>query len=235
MTSDRVLIFGAAGHLGLPVARWISYHDPDTRLRLATRNSKNQTNLAQEFPNAEIISADYLDVDDMKAALDGVSAVFVVTPDFLDEKQAMENLVASARAAGDIRVIVRIQGVLPNVKPSDVPHDMRDVGGPATQHFVARSILNDSGLPVVHLNMVAYLTDDLLRWGNPIREHDLLSMPYNRRAAWVDPADVGEAAARIILSRDDRHIGHQYDVDNGHDVLEFDEVARMLSDVLQRQ
>src|SRR5687767_12119616 len=107
MTSDRVLIFGAAGHLGLPVARWISYHDPDTRLRLATRNSKNQTNLAQEFPNAEIISADYLDVDDMKAALDGVSAVFVVTPDFLDEKQAMENLVASARAAGDIRVIVR--------------------------------------------------------------------------------------------------------------------------------
>jgi uncharacterized protein YbjT (DUF2867 family) len=235
MTSDRVLVFGAAGHLGLPVARWISYHDPAVQLRLATRNNKSRMSLAQEFPDAEIIAADYLDADAMKAALDGVSAVFVVTPDFLDEKQAMENLVAGARAAGDMRVIVRIQGVLPNVKPSDVPRDMRDLGGPATQHFVARSILNDSGLPVVHLNMVAYLTDDLLRWGNPIREYDLLSMPYNRRAAWVDPADVGEAAARIILSHDDRHIGHQYDVDNGHDVLEFDEVARMLSDVLQRR
>jgi uncharacterized protein YbjT (DUF2867 family) len=190
--------------------------------------------LAQRFPGAEIISADYLNPKEMQAALDGVTVVFVVTPDFLDEQRAMEILAQAARASGKVRLIARIIGNLPNMKLSDIPADMQALGGTAVQHFTAQSVLDGSGLPVVYFNMPAYLMDDLFRWGGPIRGQSLLSMPYDRRHGWVDPAEVGEAAARVILSRDERHVGLQYDCDNGHDIRTFGEVAEMLSDVLQR-
>src|SRR3546814_3501636 len=83
--------------------------------------------------------------------------------------------------------------------------------------------------------MPAYLMDDLIRWSGPIRERSLFLMPFDRRHSWVDPAEVGEAAANIIISRDDRHIGQYYDVECGHEVLRFGDVANMLSDVLRSE
>src|SRR3546814_4491296 len=81
--------------------------------------------------------------------------------------------------------------------------------------------------------MPAYLMDDLSRWSGPIRERSLFLMPFDRRHSWVDPAEVGEAAANIIISRDDRHIGQYYDVECGHEVLRFGDVANMFSDVFR--
>lgn len=235
MASDRVLIFGAAGHIGLPLARWIRYKSPVTRLRLVSRSADQRQRLQVEFPDAEVVAADYLDPASMAAALEGISAAFIVTPDFLDEQRAMEILCAEARSKKTLRQIVRILGNLPYTKLSDIPEKWRSVGGTLTQHHVARAVLDGSGLPVTYLNMPAYLMDDLIRWSGPIREHSLFLMPFDRRHSWVDPAEVGEAAANIIISRDDRHIGQYYDVECGHEVLRFGDVANMLSDVLRRQ
>ncbi|MBR8394839.1 NAD(P)H-binding protein [Burkholderia cenocepacia] len=233
MTANRVLIFGAAGHLGLPVARWINYRSPQTLLRLATRSDTSKRSLAQQFPKAELISANYLDASSMAEALADVTAVFVVTPDFLDEERAMTNLVNGARQSKNLRTIVRIVGNLPNVTPANLTPELRDFGGgTATQHLLARQILDASGLPVTYLNMSAYLMDDLLRWGGPIREQAALLMPYERRVAWADPAEVGEAAARIILSEDSRYAGQYFNVESGQDIFTFKQVAEILSDVL---
>ncbi|WP_160299103.1 SDR family oxidoreductase [Sphingomonas sp. SRS2] len=235
MANDSVLIFGAAGHISLPLARWIRYKSPETRLRLVSRSADQRQRLQVEFPDAEVISADYLDPASMAAALEGVSAAFIVTPDFLDEQRAMEILCAEAKSTPTLRQIVRILGNLPYTKLGDIPEKWRSVGGTLTQHHVARAVLDGSGLPVTYLNMPAYLMDDLVRWSGPIREHSVLLMPYDRRHSWVDPAEVGQAAANIILSRDDRHIGQYYDVESGYEVLRFGDVANMLSDVLHRQ
>src|SRR3546814_10736683 len=98
VANDRVLIFGAAGHIGLPLARWIRYKSPETRLRLVSRNADQRQRLQVEFPDAEVVAADYLDPASMAAALEGISAAFVVTPDFLDEQRAMEILCAEAKS-----------------------------------------------------------------------------------------------------------------------------------------
>ncbi|MBW9107437.1 NmrA family NAD(P)-binding protein [Paraburkholderia phenoliruptrix] len=233
MTANRVLIFGASGHLSLPVARWINYRSPQTLLRLATRSEVSKGALARLFPNAELVTADYLDPESLAAAFSGVTEVFVVTPDFLDEDRAMTNLVNCARQSKQLRLIVRILGNLPNVTLDNLTPELRNFGGgTATQHFLARSILDASGLPVTYLNMSAYLMDDLVRWSGPIRQYATLLMPYERRVAWVDPEDVGEAAARIILSGDRRYVGQHFNVESGQDILTFRQVAEMLSDVL---
>src|SRR3546814_8264232 len=101
-------------------------------------------------------------------------------------------------------LIVRILGNLPYTKLSDIPEKWRSVGGTLTQHHVARAVLDGSGLPVTYLNMPAYLMDDLIRWSGPIRERSLFLMPFDRRHSWVDPAEVGEAAANIII-RSEEH------------------------------
>src|SRR3546814_18571517 len=70
VANDRVLIFGAAGHIGLPLARWIRYKSPETRLRLVSRNADQRQRLQVEFPDAEVVAADYLDPASMAAALE---------------------------------------------------------------------------------------------------------------------------------------------------------------------
>src|SRR3546814_1035277 len=152
------LIFGATGHIGLPLARWIRYKSPETRLRLVSRNADQRQRLQVEFPDAEVVAADYLDPASMAAALEGISAAFVVTPDFLDEQRAMEILCAEAKSRKTLRQIVRILGNLPYTKLSDIPEKWRSVGGTLTQHHVARAVLDGSGLPVTYLNMPAYQT-----------------------------------------------------------------------------
>jgi uncharacterized protein YbjT (DUF2867 family) len=232
--NDQVLIFGAAGHLGLPLARWIRYKSPETKLRLVSRNADQRHRLQADFPDAEVVAADYLDPGSMAAALEGISAAFIVTPDFLDEQKAMEILCAEAKSKKSLKQIVRILGNLPYTTLSEIPEKWRSVGGTLTQHHVARAVLDDSGLPVTYLNMPAYLMDDLVRWSGPIREQSLLVMPYDRRHSWVDPTDIGEAAANIIMSRDDRHIGQYYDAECGYEVFRFGDVANILSDVFRR-
>src|SRR3546814_12122648 len=74
VANDRVLIFGATGHIGLPLARWIRYKSPETRLRLVSRNADQRQRLQVEFPDAEVVAADYLDPASMAAALEGISA-----------------------------------------------------------------------------------------------------------------------------------------------------------------
>src|SRR3546814_19623927 len=77
--------------------------------------------------------SDYLDPASIAAALEGISAAFVVTPDFLDEQRAMEILCAAAKSRKTLRQIVRILGNLPYTNLSDIPAKWRTVGVTLTQ------------------------------------------------------------------------------------------------------
>lgn len=231
---ERILVFGASGHIGGPLARFITYQGHGASLRLATSDEAKLQRLRDDFPKSECISVSYLDRAGMVQALEGIDRVFIVTPDFLDEKEAMANLVHAAQRSGRVKQIVRILGDLPSMTLAKVSPALRAFGrGTAIQHFQAREILDASALPVTYLNIAAYLMDDFLRWSGPIRSRRTFLMPFERLAAWLDPGELGEAAARILLSRDDRHLHRHYSLTNGSDLLTFGEVAGIISDVLQ--
>src|SRR3546814_7852020 len=86
MSAGKVLIFGASGHIGGPVARFMRYKGWRERLRLATSSAAKLDQLRVSFPDCETVVADYLNLDSLNDALKGVRTVFVITPDFIDER-----------------------------------------------------------------------------------------------------------------------------------------------------
>ena len=98
---NRILVFGASGHVGGPLAETIAAVESGPTLRLATSSVEKAGELKAKFPSAEVVRADYLDLPSMVAAFDSVDAAFVITPDFkIDERRAMTNVCAAAYAAG---------------------------------------------------------------------------------------------------------------------------------------
>lgn len=231
---EEILIFGANGHIGGPAAQAIRRDAPDVSLRLATHRASTADKLSRQFPAAEVVVADYLDLPAMVGAFDGVDGCFVVTPDFMDEETAMTNLVAAARHHGALRHLVRLVADPIGMTPQRVPAVLTDFGkGTAVQHLTAKAVLDRSGLPVTYINNAAYFMDNFLTFfGDPIRRFRKLVVPRNRRMGFLDPIDTGECAAAILLSESATHIGQIYHLDNGNDVMGFDEVAELASKTL---
>jgi len=234
---SNIAIFGANGRLGKEVATALTNSDYTGQIRLIVRSKKNLALLKKAFPKAEYTIADYLGIDSLIAALDGVDGVFLVTPNRLDEENAMQNFIfAARRRVGAIKHIVRILGDPPGMHWSKVPDTLRNApGGTAIQHLIAKDILLKSRLPITYVNIAAYFMQNLSGplFSLGLRQHRTLVCPRNRQMAWIDCADIGRSCAALLTSDDHRHIGHTYHLDNGHDILSFDQVASLMSEVFE--
>lgn len=232
---ERVAIFGGNSRIGLPVAKQLLEARPEINVRLIVRSERHRAAIESELPQAEITIADYYDLASLEAATDGCDGVFVLTPNRLDEERAMSNLVfALRRNHGQVKHIVRLLGDPPGMSMDKVPDTLRNApGGTAIQHLVAKEILAKSRLPITYVNVAAYFMQNysgpLFALG--IRKHRVLISPRNRRMAYIDADDIGRCVSALLLSNDHRHIGMTYHLDNGIDVLRFDEVAALMSEV----
>ena len=218
--------------MGIEVAAYLAYAHPDIRLRLLTSSEAGRTLLSGRFPGHEILVADYLDRASLGTALDGIEGIFMVTGSGLDERVAMANFIDAAEEAAAVSHIVRILGFAPDSRPEDFPEHLRGEGD-GDQHYVAREILAASGLPVTFLNVGASLMCNWFFTSPGIRRDDTLIWPQ-REVPLIDVRDLGEVAARLLISRDRRHIGHFHTINNGHDYPTTTEVAEIMSDVFRR-
>lgn len=193
------LVFGATGHIGGPAARYLCSAIGPERVRVATSRAAMVPSLERDFPGSEAVCADMLDVISMAAALNDVDAVFIVTPDLFDDRAAADVLVAAARQAQVAPHIVRITAEIPGVGVSDLPGVLAQPIG-RRGHLEAREIIEQSGFPASFLAIVAYYMDDLLMHFAPTLSQGRLVVPFDRPMAWIDPVDVGEAAARLMIA-----------------------------------
>ncbi len=233
---ERIAIFGSNGHIGRPLATWIQNQSPSTKLRLVIRSEAHRASLETDFPTAEICVANYYDLQSLEVALAGAQGAFMVTPDFLDEQRAMTNFVYAARTNPGLLQIVRLIADPPGMTIDRVPDSLKAFGGgTAVQHLRAKAILEQSGLPFTFINIAAYFMQNFLTpfFNGPIRSERILSVPRNRRMGFIDTHDIGACAASILLSQNQRHIGQTYHLDNGNDVLWFDEVADLMSQIFE--
>lgn len=229
---NSVLIFGAAGHIGGPLAAFLTREAPAIRLRLASHDSARAAALRGQFPEATVVLADYADRASLVLALSDIEAVFVLTPTNTDEAVAMTNFVEAVRSTGTQPHIVRLIGIQPESNPQRIPKSLRDHGlGLPIQHPIAKTVLDKSGIPVTYLNSGATFMDNFARWMAPaLRERRTLVWP-ERLIPYIDPVDIAEVAGRLFLSDNHRHIGQFHTMNNGQDILQFREVAELMSDV----
>jgi uncharacterized protein YbjT (DUF2867 family) len=226
-----VLVFGASGHIAGPMCVWLQRLAPGIRLRFATSSKEKQSLLERQYPGAEVVLASYLDSAELAQAVQDMDGVFVITPHFIDEIRAMGLLAKALAHEGRVQRVLRIVGFPPETRISHVPKALRDVGtGVAIQHHLARDVLDVSGLPVTYLNIGASMMDNFLRTAPLIQDTGRLVWP-RRKVPYIDPRDIGEAAARLMLDPDPAHRFQVHTVNNGADNLRAVEVAQLMSEI----
>jgi uncharacterized protein YbjT (DUF2867 family) len=187
--------------------------------------------LRRTFPEAEVVSADWFDPASLKPAVQDMEGIFINTPGGTDEQPAMTNLVTAIKEAGTAVHILRTLGLQPEANQRRIPEAVRKAFlGLPVQHPIAKRILDESDLPVSYLNLGATFMDNFF-WmrAGLIQERKLIW--HNRLISFIDPRDIGEVAARLLLSDNHRHIGQFHTLNNGHDLLRFSDVAELMSEV----
>lgn len=226
-----VLVFGATGHIGGPLASFLHREAPQIRLRLATSRPDRIDDLRRDFPHAEAVHANYFDLPSLEAATHGMEGVFVVTTNGTDERPAMTNLVEALQKAGTATHVLRLVGLQPEANNRRIPQPIRDAGYLLpVQHPIVKQILDESGLPVTYLNIGATMMDNLFWMAEGLRRERTLIW-HNRLIPFIDPRDIAEVAGRLLLSDNHRHIGQFHTLNNGHDLMRFSDVAELMTDV----
>lgn len=221
------LILGATGHIGGPAAEALLARGHP--VRLASSRADGVAELKKHFPETDTVQADMASAASMISALNGAEAVFVVTPDFFDERRGAEVLLEALGQLGARPHIVRIQAEVPGVGVEQLPGRLGQPVG-RRGHLEARALIEASGLPATFLNVLGYYLDDLLiHFAGPLRQRGELLVPCDRPMCWIDPADLGKAVAAVLAAPKPKGTRLLH-LNNGEEPVLFSVLAELLAE-----
>lgn len=213
-----ILVTGSTGTVGSQVLKTLSEAGADVR---GLTRSPSQA----RFPaGVTAVPGDLGDIDSFRAALEGVTTLFLLAPNVADElTQAMQAL-SVAREAG-IKGVVYLS-VYKGAAYADVPH----FAGKNT----VENMIDALALPATVLRPAYFIQNDL-RQKDVLMTAGVYAMPIgNKGISMVDVRDIGDIAARELLRREsaaDPLPRETFDV-VGPDVLTGTAIAGIWSDVL---
>ncbi|GAB3857645.1 NAD(P)H-binding protein [Nocardioides maradonensis] len=231
------LILGATGNLGRLTADLV-YRAAPQDLRVASSRERGVARLEARYPEAETVVCDWNDRDSVVTALQGVSRVFVVTPDMVtDETVVTGNIVSAAQEVGSIELLVRLLGMPPGftLEHADPAYVAARCG--AGLHVVAKPILDTSGLPVAYVNAPAWIMFNLASFvATDVKPRHRIAMPASVDCPrmWVSEGDVAEVTATILLGDPSEHAGKEY-ILTSPDRHDFAGLAAIFTEVLGEQ
>jgi uncharacterized protein YbjT (DUF2867 family) len=180
-----ILVTGSTGTIGSQVLLQLQGKAAD--VRALTRSPEK----AQLPPGVTPAKGELSDIDSVRAALTGVSTLFLLAPNVPDElTQAMLTL-SAAREAGVTGIVYL--SVFKGQQYTDVPHF-------AGKYTVERMI-EDLHLPATVLRPAYFIQNDL-RQKDPLLKLGVYGMPIGSKGiSMVDVRDIGAAAALELLRR----------------------------------
>lgn len=215
-----ILVTGSTGTIGTQVLSFLDGHGAE--VRALTRSPEKA-----KFPaGVTAVKGDLSDIDSVRAALAGVDTVFLLAANAPDElTQAMLTLNA-AREAG-VKGIVYLS-VFKGEAYADVPHF-------ASKMTVERMIAAYA-LPATILRPAYFIQNDM-RQKDALLGGGVYGMPVGAKGiSMVDIRDIGEAAARELLRREQASAPLPREIYElvGPDPLTGASLAALWSDVLGR-
>ncbi|MFS4582915.1 NmrA family NAD(P)-binding protein [Phaeobacter sp. C3_T13_0] len=226
-----ILIFGAANHIGRPMAEYIAKTAPQVQLCLVSSNEDRAEALKKDFPKADIVVADYYDLPSMEAALDGIEGVYMSSPITVDPKRSMNNFVAAAKKSGTLVHMVRQIAIMPEYNKRLNPRELpARPGVDPTPDYKIKEILDDSLLPVTYINFGGSFMDNFLKVTKIGIRRERKLIWHGRKVPYVDPREIAEVVANLLLSDNHRHIGCTHTINNGHDNHTAEGVAKVMSE-----
>jgi len=181
-----ILVTGSTGTIGTQIITALQGKGVD--IRALTRSPAE----ARLPAGVQAVRGDLSDIDSLRAALEGVSTMFLLAPNVADELTQAMQAVTVAREAG-VKGIVYLS-VYKGESYADVPHF-------AGKHTVERMI-EALDMPATILQPAYFIQNDL-RQKDPLQKFGAYGMPIgNKGVSMVDIRDIGEAAAIELLRRE---------------------------------
>ena len=222
MHTDRILVYGATGTQGGPVAAQLLA--AGRRVRVITRNGVRADHLAAR--GAEVAVADLGDPESLAAANEGVHKVVLQLPlqyDFALHETFGRHAVDAAAAAGADLVVFNTSAHI--------------IAGTQVHAYRARQEVVDhlqaSGVPNIVLRPTFYMENLLGPWIKPGIQQGVVAFPLPSRfpMSWVSATEMG-AYAVAALDRPDL-AGRTFDI-GGPQPLSGEDVAACFAQTLRR-
>ena len=231
----RILILGATGNLGRLTASVLTQRYSQLKLRLTSHREDGRAALVEAFPCAEIVPADWYQEASLRAALEGVDKVLMVTPDFVtDESVATPNLIRAIKQVGGVSQLVRFIAIPPGFSIDQLSPEQLATRCGAALHIVAKPLLDASGLPVTYVNAACWIMFNL-PWfmAEDVKTSRRLLMPSSADAArqWVAESDIAGVFAKVLTDDPARHVAREYLL-SGERRYTFAQVAALIGGVL---
>lgn len=213
--SGPVLVVGATGNVGGSVARSLVRSGFSVRAA-----ATDPADVARSLPDAEPVRLDLLDPSTFRPALEGADALFLVRPPAIARVGPTLNALLDAAAEQQLGHVV-----FSSVTGADANR--------VVPHHRVETHLAASGLSWTILRPGFFAQNLADAYRADILADDRILLPSGRgRAAFIDVRDVGDVAA-VVLADPPAHRGAGY-VLTGPQALDFDQVAALLTDELDR-
>jgi uncharacterized protein YbjT (DUF2867 family) len=220
---SQYLVIGSHGFQGAAVARLLQERGHRVR-----GFAKSGISSAPGAPDIPTFMGDLADLDDVRAAFEGVTHVSVVLP-LVYERELIatfaRNVATAAKDAGVGRIVYNTNTPIPRENTSYAAYETRRV---------AEEILGSAGLPLVVLRPPVYLDNLFSPWnGPPLVNEGVLAypLPADLRVAWLSHADL--ATATVAALHRDGIEGRAIAI-GGPDVVTGEELATAFGEALGR-
>jgi uncharacterized protein YbjT (DUF2867 family) len=215
------LITGATGDTGRAAVKGSIALGLDVRAMVHSKDARSE---ALEKLGAEVALGDLLEINTVRAAMEGVDAAYFVWPVQPGLIQATVNFAQAAKEASVQTVINLSQRSANRDSTSDSCRDT----------FIAEQVFNWSGLAVIHLRPTYFLEWLLYPWQLPYLQQGILRMPVGRgRHSPIAADDQGRAIA-ALLKNPEEHIGTTIPL-SGPVEMDHEQMAAELSEALGRK
>ncbi|WP_123029551.1 NmrA family NAD(P)-binding protein [Mycolicibacterium stellerae] len=216
---NTYFVAGATGNTGGKVARLLLSRGQRVRALVHGRDERSES-LSEA--GAEVVVGDLLDLDAVRAALEGTRAGYFVYPVHPGFIQATAFFAQAAHEA-NLAAIVNMSQV--SARRDSLSHA-------AQEHWVAERLLDRAPVPVTHLRPT-FFAEWFTMFAGPIAQTDVLRLPLGRgRHAPISGEDQAHVIAEILMDPEP-HAGQTYPLYGPVEMDHF-EIAAEISRALGR-
>ncbi|MCL5952783.1 MAG: SDR family oxidoreductase [Chloroflexi bacterium] len=205
-----ILVTGATGTVGKElVQRLIDMGQP---VRVFTRDASKAAHLGGQV---EVAVGNFDNPDALRAAMNGVARIFLVTSETRQDLNALE----TAKRAG-VEQIVKLSTL-------EASEHILQVG---KWHYEREELIRGSGLAWSLIRPGMFMTNTITWWAASIKQQGAVYFPGGKgQVAPIDPHDVAAVAA-VALTRPG-HTGQAYEL-TGPQLLSVGEMVQVIAKVL---
>jgi uncharacterized protein YbjT (DUF2867 family) len=217
--TGTILITGATGNVGTSLLKHLDTADVELRV-LAHDESKAQS---LRDRGIEAVAGDFLEPETLGPALEGVSAVFLLTPIHPEQITQATNVIKAAKQSGSDPRVVRL-----SVHQASHQAPTRI----SRQHAQIEDELISSGLPYTFLRPQSFMQNTLAT-ARTVASQGKIYQPFkDGKLGMIDARDIGEVVAKVLT--EEGHEGKVYTL-TGPAAISFYDVAEALSEVLGKE